>query len=507
MTDSQKRAPNILFIMCDDHAAQAIGAYGSRLNETPNIDRIAKDGVRLNNCFVTNSICTPSRAAILTGQHNHINGVTTLDTPFDTRRPHLGKHLQQAGYRTAMIGKWHLGEGPDHEPTGFDHWSVLPGQGDYFDPEFIGPKGRAREPGYVTDLITDKCLDWMKQDDDRPFFLMCHHKAPHRNFAPHPKNRELYTDIDIPVPDSFDDDYATRSQAAKEARMRVRNDFEYEDLGLAQPEGGAEVGEIHFEGKPGRKVPHPDDPTGLRLIDTNTGEVFTFDSERELALFKYRRYIQRYLQCVASVDESVGRLLDHLEATGQAENTIVIYTSDQGFFLGEHGWFDKRFMYEESLRMPFLIRYPNGLAAAERDEMICNVDFAPTLLDFAGAKVPSYMQGRSFRPCLEGTTPEDWPDAVYHRYWMHRDNSHQAFAHYGLRNQRYKIIHWYNDGLGHLGTGEKTDPPEWELFDLESDPSELVNLWDAPEHGEVRDRMLAALENRMQEIGDIPEHR
>ncbi|MCT8160680.1 sulfatase [Pseudoruegeria sp. SHC-113] len=506
MPQTQPRRPNILFIMCDDHAAQAIGCYGSRLNQTPNIDRIAAGGVRLDNCFVTNSICTPSRAAILTGQYNHVNGVTTLNTPFDSRRPHLAKHLQQAGYRTAMIGKWHLGEGPDHEPTGFDHWSVLPGQGDYFDPEFIGPEGCAREPGYVTDLITEKSVNWLKQPDDRPFFLMCHHKAPHRNFAPHPKYRDLYTDVELPVPDTFDDDYATRSRAAHEARMRVREDFEYEDLGLAQPEGGAEVGAIHFEGKPGRKVPHPEDPRGLRLVDVNTGEVFTFETQDELARFKYRRYLQRYLQCVASVDEGVGRLLDFLEDSGQAENTIVIYTSDQGFFLGEHGWFDKRFMYEESLRMPFLIRYPEGLAKGVSDSMICNVDFAPTLLDFAGAPVPSYMQGRSFRPCIEGARPADWPQEVYHRYWMHRDNSHQAFAHYGLRSARHKIIHWYNDGLGHAGTGAQTDPPEWELFDLESDPCELVNLWCVPEYAAVQAQMLEALNARMLAIGDIPQH-
>lgn len=501
------RQPNILFIMSDDHAARAISHYGSGLNATPNIDRIGQGGARLDNCYVTNSICTPSRAAILTGQFNHVNGVTTLDTPFDTRRPHLAKHLQQAGYRTGMVGKWHLGEGPDHQPSGFDYWSVLPGQGDYFDPTFIGPDGAAREPGYVTDIITDKCLDWLGQADDRPFFLMCHHKAPHRNFAPHPKYRDLYADADLPVPDSFDDDYATRSRAAHEARMRIRTDFEFEDLGLAQPEGGAEVGELHVEHRPGRKVPHPDDPRDLRLVDVNTGEAFTFRTEQDLALFKYRRYIQRYLGCVASIDEGVGRLLDHLDATGQTENTIVIYTSDQGFFLGEHGWFDKRFMYEDSLQMPFLVRYPQAIPAGSVvDSMICNVDFAPTLLDYAGAPVPSYMQGRSFRGCLEGDCPEDWPREVYHRYWMHRDNSHQAFAHYGLRDRRYKIIHWYNDGLGHAGTGARTDPPEWELFDLESDPLELSNLWGDPAHAEIRAAMVAALNRKMDEIGDVPVH-
>jgi len=504
-----ERRPNIVFIMADDHAAKAISHYGHGLNSTPNIDRLGDEGARLNHCYVTNSICTPSRAAILTGTYNHVNGVTTLDTGFNNRAPHLAKHLQQVGYRTGVVGKWHLGEGPAHQPTGFDHWSVLPGQGDYFDPMFIGPDGAAREPGYVTDIITDKCLDWLAGGDaEQPFFLMCHHKAPHRNFAPHPKNHGMLADEEIRLPDTFDDDYKSRARASRDARMRIRSDFEYEDLGLAQPEGGDEVGAIHMEGKPGRKVPDPDDVSGLVLVDVNTGERFTFESKQQLDHFKYQRYIKRYLRTVASVDESVGRILDWLDDTGQADNTIVIYTSDQGFFLGEHGWFDKRFMYEESLQMPFLIRYPGVIKAGTTcDDLVCNVDFAPTLLTYAGAPVPTYMQGRDFGPLLAGETPADWQQVVYHRYWMHKDISHNAFAHYGIRNQRYKLIYWYNDALGQPGAHMGDEPPEWEMFDCQEDPLELVNVFDEPAYADARAELMAQLDTVMADIGDIPEHR
>lgn len=503
-----KRQPNIVFIMADDHAAKAISHYGYGLNSTPNIDRLGNEGMRLNHCYVTNSICTPSRAAILTGTYNHVNGVTTLVTGLNNRAPNLAKHLQQVGYRTAMIGKWHLGEGSAHQPTGFDHWSVLPGQGDYFDPVFIGPAGQGRERGYVTDIITDKCLDWMASgSDSQPFFLMCHHKAPHRNFAPHPKNRHLYENEDIKLPDTFDDDYKNRARAASDARMRIRSDFEYEDLGLAQPEGGQEVGDLHFEDRAGRKVPDPDDVGDLTLVDVNTGEQFTFESKRQLDEFKYQRYIKRYLQTVASVDESVGRILDWLDKAGLAENTIVVYTSDQGFFLGEHGWFDKRFMYEESLQMPFLIRYPAEISPGSiSNDLVSNVDFAPTFLSYAGATIPSYMQGTSFRSVLEGATPEDWQQTVYHRYWMHKDESHNAFAHYGIRNERYKLIYWYNDALDQPGTQHGEEPPEWEMFDCQNDPLELFNIYDDPNCAKVRSEMLSQLNNKMREIGDIPEH-
>ena len=500
--------PNILFIMSDDHAAKAISAYGHGLNRTPNIDRLATEGMRLDHCYVTNSICTPSRAAILTGTYNHVNGVTTLDTHIDNRWPNVAKHLRHSGYQTAMVGKWHLGEGRPHEPTGFDYWSVLPGQGDYFDPVMIGPGGEQAESGYVTDIITDKCLNWLgNRDPDRPFFLMCHHKAPHRSFEPKPEHRDLFAGQDIKVPETYDDDYANRAAAAAAARMRVRNDLNYRDLGLMQPEGGAEVGEISVTGGTDRRVPHPQDPRGLTLIDRHSGEGFTFETEQDLALFKYQRYIKRYLATIHSVDENVGRLLDWLDEQGLAGNTIVIYTSDQGFFLGEHGWFDKRFMYEESLQMPFLIRYPAAIApGAVCRDIATNVDFAPTFLDYAGLPVPSYMQGTSMRPILEGATPDDWQDVAYHRYWMHKDEHHSAWAHYGIRTDRHKLIYWYNSDLGQPGAHGPDEPPEWELFDCHADPLELVNLAEDPAHAATFNAMLARLDARMTAIGDLPEH-
>ncbi|WDR05186.1 sulfatase [Devosia rhodophyticola] len=500
--------PNILFIMSDDHAAQAISAYGQGLNHTPNIDRLAKEGMRLDNCYVTNSICTPSRAAILTGTYNHVNRVTTLDTHIDNRLPNVAKHLRANGYQTGMFGKWHLGEGKAHEPTGFDQWSVLPGQGDYFDPVMIDRDGARPETGYATDIITDKSLDFIKnRDADKPFFLMCHHKAPHRSFWPHPKYRSLYENEDLPVPETFDDDYSNRGAAAAAAKMRVRVDMTYEDLGLVQPEGGAEIGELMFVGGRNRKVPDVPEGGELRLVDALSGENFVFTDSHELGLFKYQRYIKRYLRTVASIDENVGRLLDYLDESGLAQNTIVIYTSDQGFFLGEHGWFDKRFMYEESLQMPFLIRYPEVIKAGTTSQNIAtNVDFAPTFLDYAGVRVPSYMQGRTMRPVLEASAGVEWENLAYHRYWMHKDNIHNAFAHYGVRNERYKLIYWYNDPLDQLGATPGDEPPEWELFDCQEDPFELNNLAADPGHREIFKSMVGLLDSKMDEIGDLAEH-
>ncbi|MEM9232096.1 MAG: sulfatase [Pseudomonadota bacterium] len=505
MTD--RKRPNILFIMADDHASKAISAYGFGLNETPNIDRIGAEGIRLNHCYVTNSICTPSRAAILTGTYNHVNGVTTLNTPIDNRLPNVAKHLQHGGYQTAIIGKWHLGEGPAHEPTGFDFWSVLPGQGEYFDPYMIEMGQEIEEPGYVTDIITDKSIDWLKaRDPDRPFFLMCHHKAPHREWEPHPDHRGLYED-DVAIPDTFNDDYKNRAKAAKEAQMRIRDDMKYIDLGLVQPEGGAEVGARTKPGATDRKIPHPDDVSDLVLIDRETGERFTFNSQDALAKFKYQRYLKRYLRTIHGIDVSVGRLLDWLEAEGLSDDTLVIYTSDQGFFLGEHGWYDKRFIYEESFQMPFLARYPAAIQPGQvSDDMLNNVDFAPTFLDYAGLTIPNYMQGKSAVHLLSGQVPADWPQIAYQRYWMHQDPDHNAYAHYGLRTHRWKIIYWYNEGFDLPGTREGGQDKEWELFDCENDPLELFNLADDPAHAEVLIDLKRQLETHMAEIGDVPCH-
>ncbi|WEJ11393.1 sulfatase family protein [Sinorhizobium prairiense] len=502
------KQPNILFIMSDDHAARAISAYGAGLNSTPNIDRIADEGMRFDRCYVTNSICTPSRAAILTGTYNHVNMVTTLDTHIDNRLPNVAKHLRAGGYQTAIFGKWHLGEGQAHEPAGFDEWSVLPGQGEYFDPVMIDRNGPRTERGYATDIITDKCLDFLgRRDPERPFFLMCHHKAPHRSFEPHPRDRHLYADGKLPVPETFSDDYSNRAAAAAAAKMRIRSDMTYRDLGLVQPEGGDEIGELLLPGWTQRKVPDIEEGQELRLIDGATGENYLFTDPRKLALFKYQRYMMRYLQTIAAVDDNVGRLLDYLDAEGLRDDTIVIYTSDQGFFLGEHGWFDKRFMYEESLQMPFLIRYPEGIRpGTQAGHIATNVDFAPTFLDYAGLPIPNYMQGRSMRPIIEQTADEDDKGLAYHRYWMHKDEFHNAFAHYGVRDARYKLIYWYNDPLGQPGAFSGDEAAEWELFDCEEDPFELRNRANEPAYSAVFEEMLAKLDARMAEIGDIPEH-
>ncbi len=344
--------PNILYIMADDHAAHAISAYGSRINKTPNLDRIAHEGLRLDNCFCVNSICTPSRACILTGKYSHKNGVPVFNC-IDPEAPNVAKDLQAAGYYTAMLGKWHLGT----VPTGFDHWLVLPGQGEYIDPVLCDAQGSHKFQGYVTDIITDKAIDILKnRPKDKPFFLMCHHKAPHRNWVPDEKHAEMYDGEDIPEPATLRDDYSTRTDAAREATMRISKNLTRNDL-------------------------KADPPPGL--------------SEDQLLTWKYERFIKDYLRCVASIDDNVGRLMKFLDDSGLSKNTVVIYTSDQGFFLGDHGWFDKRFFYEESIRMPFLIRWPGvirpGGAGGQNGaakEMVLNVDFAPRSLKSPARRCP-----------------------------------------------------------------------------------------------------------------------
>ncbi len=500
--------PNIIFIMSDDHASRAISAYGAGLNHTPNLDRLADEGMRHDAVYVTNSICTPSRAAILTGTHNHVNCVTTLDTHIDNRLPNVAKHLRSGGYRTAIFGKWHLGEGKQHEPTGFDEWAVVPGQGDYWDPMFIHPEGERRHEGYATDIITDMSMDFIDRCGDEPFFLMCHHKAPHRNFQPHPRYDHLWANEDLPLPETFNDTYENRAAAAEAAKMRVKSDMTYDDLGLVQPEGPAsKVGELLTDYWHQRKIPELAPGESITVIDQKTGENYTFNDPQSFAEFKYQRYMKRYLRTIQGIDDNVGRLLDHLDALGKAENTIVIYTSDQGFFLGEHGWFDKRFMYEESLQMPFLIRYPAAIKPGSVSaDIACNVDFAPTFLDYAGLPIPSYMQGNSMRPVVEGNTPDDWDQLAYHRYWMHNDEIHHAYAHYGVRDPRYKLIYWYNDDLGQIGAHPNSAPPEWELFDCDEDPHELKNLASDPAYKDAFKDMLEKMDRKMAEIGDVPEH-
>jgi arylsulfatase A-like enzyme len=466
--DSPKQ-PNIVFIMSDDHAAHAMSCYGSRINKTPHIDRIARAGMRFDNCFCTNSICTPSRASILTGTYNHINDVTTLGSHMDNRLQTFPKLLQGAGYQTAVVGKWHLGEGKPHEPTGFDFWRVLPGQGFYHDPEMIDADGERVWPGYVTDLITDMSLDWLEQRDrEKPFCLLLHHKAPHRHWEPDDKHATMYDDIDIPEPETFDDDYSNRSSAAADAKMRIESDLNSDDLKQPVPEG------------------------------------LTPAEEKS---WKYQRYIKDYLRVIASIDDNVGRVLDYLDDEGLADDTIVVYTSDQGFFLGDHGWYDKRFMYEESLRMPFVVRWPKVIeSGTATDAMTLNVDFGPLFLEAAGVDVPKEMQGRSFMPVLKDDTPDDWRTSMYYRYWMHKSH-HNVYAHYGVRTLTHKLIYFYNDACGTPDSVDETYEPEWELFDLEADPYELNSVYDDPAYAGVRQELKDLMHRLQDEVGDERYHK
>lgn len=456
--------PNILYIMADDHTSNAISSYGLRyadILETPNIDRLAEEGTLLTNCFVTNSICTPSRATILTGQYGHKNGVYTLWDDLDREKQHVAMLLQDAGYETAIIGKWHL----HTQPNGFDYYSVLPGQGQYFDPVFKehgmewideSKEGNTYE-GYATDVITDKTLEWLKQrDKDKPFFLMSHHKAPHGLWEYAPRHEHIFDDVTIPEPVSLFEDKSHRSEGSKAFGRNMLN-----------------LSERMSKGNKGREWPTgPLDVSGM--------------SEEEIISATYQKYLKDYLRVVAAIDENVGRVLDYLDESGLAENTIVIYTSDQGMFLGEHSYYDKRWIFEEGIRMPFLIRYPGQIEAGGRcDDMITNLDFAELFLDYAGVEIPDDMQGRSFRSNLEGNTPEDWRKSVYYRYWMHIEGSNVP-AHYGIRTDRYKLIHFYGEGLGKKGSTEGWKTPDaWELYDLEKDPMELMNIYSNPENKEL----------------------
>jgi arylsulfatase A-like enzyme len=466
--------PNVVFIMSDDHAAQAISAYGSRVNQTPHIDQLAREGMLFRNFFVTNSICTPSRASVLTGLYSHKNGVPVFNH-IDRAQETLPKLLQAAGYYTALVGKWHLGS----DPTGFDRWEIFPGQGAYNDPELYTASGEKTYEGrYATDLVTDLAIDSIRErPKDRPFFLMVHHKAPHREWTPDEAHRRLFEGREIPEPATFWDDYSTRSDALRENKQRVADDLTRRDLKLVPPES-VPASE--------RNVWRVQKPTEVTVV--RDGKTVTLTG-KELARFKYQRYMQDYLACVQSVDDNVGRLLEYLKASGLERNTIVVYTSDQGFFLGEHGLFDKRFMYEESLRMPVLVRWPALVKpGSETKALAVNVDFAPTFLETAGAAVPKAMQGRSLLPLLRGETPRDWRDAVYYRYY-HDPGHHDTRAHYGVRTARHKLIYYW-----------KKD--QWELFDLASDPNELQNLYGQPGQEALTAELKATLARLRKELED-----
>ena len=477
--------PNILFIMSDDHAANAISCYGSRLAKiasTPHMDRIASEGARVDACFCTNAICTPSRAVIMTGQHSHINGVRTLADVLDPERPNVAKMLQGAGYQTAIVGKWHL----KSEPSGFDYYNCLPGQGLYFDPilsesgkEWINEgRGGDVHQGYVTDIVTDLSLDWLRaRDDDKPFFLMCHHKAPHGKWEFDEKHAHLFEDVEAPEPGSLWEDKSHRSSGSRDhgngmKQLSARMDSSGEAPGFVWPTG---------------------------RLDTDGM------SDREKKAATYQKYVKDYLRCVASIDDNVGRLLSYLDDAGLAEDTIVIYTSDQGQFLGEHNYYDKRWIFEESLQMPFLVRYPREIAAGTAPTgLLQNLDFAPTFLDYAGAETPDDMQGRSFRSVLTGNRPDDWRTSVYYRYWMHM-SSHLSPGHYGVRTNRYKLIFFYGLPLDANKARPEPTEPGMELYDLEKDPKELNNVYDDPAYADVVKELKAELLRLKEECGDTDE--
>lgn len=466
--------PNILFVLVDDHAPHAISAYGSVINRTPNLDRIADEGALLESMFCTNSICTPSRASILTGTYSHVNGVPSIFTEMDYRVPTFVDVLKDSGYATALFGKWHLGESERSQPRSFDEWSVFPGQGAYVNPEMIGPDGSRTVAGYATDVVTDLALDWLdRRADDAPFALFVHHKAPHSPWIPDPQHADLYPVGTIPEPASLFDRHETLGAWSERTTMSIAD-------GLVERHLGEEV---------------PAELLGEAQHDAR-------------ARWKYQRYMSRYLRCVHSVDENVGRLLDRLEADGAAENTIVVYASDQGFFLGDHGWFDKRLMFEQSLQMPVLIRWPQGIAPGTRvGEIVTNVDFAATLLEMVGADpaqaLPS-SQGESFAPLLRGEHVQGWAESMYYRYWEHDDPNHHVPAHYGVRTRTHKLICYYNDALGVPGSGDTVFPMEWELFDLVADPAELRNVIDEPSYGEVLQQLRVELARLQEHYGDLP---
>jgi len=467
--------PNIIFIMSDDHAEKAISAYNDQLVKTPNLDRLANEGMLFRNSFVTNSICAPSRAVILTGKYSHLNGLRDNRDAFDGSQQTLPKLLQAEGYKTGIVGKWHL----KTEPTGFDYFNILIGQGPYYNPDMVSGDDTTHYVGYTTDVITDLALNFLKeQSDDEPFFLMYHHKAPHRNWMPNTKHLDLYANEDLPIPETLFDDYATRSDASREQDQSIKNMPLSHDLKI-HPENyvidtmGTGGGPASWDAEQawkniyGRLTQEQKEAWDAHYDKINEDFKNSDLSGDELIRWKYQRYIKDYLRCIVSVDENVGRVLDYLDSAGLADNTIVVYTSDQGFYLGEHGWYDKRFMYEESLSMPLMIRYPDKIKPGSvNEDMVLNLDFAPTFLDLAGAQVPDDLQGRSMRPLLEGEQPEDWRKAMFYHYYEYPHGWHSVKRHYGIRTDRYKLIHYYND------------IDEWELYDLQADPNELNNIYE-----------------------------
>ena len=457
--------PNILFIMADDHAWQAVSAYNEsrHLIQTPNIDRLAHEGMRFDRFLVNNSLCGPARASIITGAYSHINGFyNNYNCRFDGSQITLPKLLQKAGYQTAMIGKWHL----ETDPTGFDHWEILPEQGIYYNPPMIRDGQRVKHPGYVTDIITDLSMDWLKQrDTNKPFMLLCWQKAPHRNWQPALRDLDFDHDRTYALPDSLFDDYSGRGLAERGQNMTIENTMtlKSDNKLVASPD----------------LTPEQKITWDAYYVPRNEAFLKKNLTGRALTEWKYNRFMHDYLGCIKGVDDNVGRILKYLDDTGLATNTIVIYSSDQGFFLGEHGWFDKRWIFQESARTPFLIRWPGVVKAGSTNQaVVANIDIAETLLQAAGQPVPDRMQGRSFLPLLQGTTPADWRTAFYYHYYEYPDE-HHVRPHYGVITDRYTLAHFY-----------APDVDYWELFDRQKDPGEMRSVFGNPAYAEVQTNLM-----------------
>jgi arylsulfatase A-like enzyme len=470
-----RKPPNIVFIFSDDHAYQAIGAYADprRLIETPHIDRLAREGMRFDRCLVPNSICGPSRATVLTGKYSHKNGFYNNNTSrFDGAQPTFPKMLRAAGYQTAIIGKWHLVT----DPTGFDEWHILPGQGAYYNPAMVHNGRRVTHEGYVTDIITDLSLDWLKgRDKSRPFLLMCQHKAPHREWLPALRHLDHDRDRKYPEPPTLFDDYSGRGLAEHDQDMTIAKTMNNVDLKFAPP-----------------KILTPEQRKAWDAYyePRNAAYVKSVPEGKDVVRWKYNRYLHDYLGCVKAVDEGVGRLLKYLDDEGLAANTIVIYTSDQGFYLGEHGWFDKRWIFEESLRTPLLVRWPGVVRPGSvNSDIVSNLDFAETFLEAAGLPIPAEMQGRSLVPVLEGRTPADWRKSFYYEYYEY-PQPHHVRPHHGVVTSRYKLVRF-----------DRPDIDAWELFDREKDPHELRSVHDDPAYAGVVAELKRELGRLRAELG------
>jgi arylsulfatase A-like enzyme len=480
--------PNIIYIMSDDHAYQAISAYGYGLNNTPNIDRLAANGMLFNRAFVGNSICGPSRATMLTGKHSHVNGFKDNHSSFDGNQQTVAKLLHDNGYTTAIVGKWHL----ISDPQGFDYWNIVPGQGQYNNPDFIEMGNRKRVNGYVTNITTELAINWLDaRDKNKPFFLMYQQKAPHRNWMPEEKYYHLFDSTEFPLPSNFFDDYATRTKAAGEQEMEIATDMtDAYDLKLAfDLPKEKQVGlAANWQNIYNRLTPEEKRKWEAAYGPANEAFRKANLSGKELAIWKYQRYMKDYLRCVQSVDDNVGRLMEYLKANGLDKNTIIIYTSDQGFYLGEHGWFDKRWMYEESFRTPLIISWPGVTnKPAATNSMVQNLDFAETILDMAGLPIPADMQGKSMVPVLKGKQKGNLHDALYYRFYENQE--HKVAKHIGVRTDRYKLICFYEN-------------KEWELYDLEKDQKEMNNVYGQPAYQKVQDMMMQKLKELKDQYKD-----